>query len=92
MVVSNFVSGPNTLKFDDVISVILSEKNHRKNLDGSTLGSALNAQSRGRTNERVNNSGNYGKSKGKSKGKRSQSKGTKDCWYCGKPRHKKKYC
>ena len=51
----------------------------------------MNAQSKGTTNERGNNSRNHGKSKGKSK-KRSQSRGPKDCWYCGKPRHKKKYC
>ena len=52
MVVSNFVPGSSTLKYDDVIDVILSEKTRRKSLGGSTLGSALNAQSRGRTNER----------------------------------------
>jgi hypothetical protein len=30
MVVSNFVSGSNTLKFDDVVGVILSEEMQRK--------------------------------------------------------------
>ena len=30
MVVSNFVSGSNTLKFDDVVGVILSEEMRRK--------------------------------------------------------------
>ena len=75
MVVSNSISGSNTLQFDDGISVILSEETHRKNLGGSTSGSALNAQSRGITNERGNNSRNHGKSKGKSKGTRSQSRG-----------------
>ena len=45
MAVSNFVSGSNTLKYDDVISVILSEKTCRKTSDGSTLGSSLNTQS-----------------------------------------------
>ena len=44
MVMSNFVSGSNTLKFDDVISVILSEETCRKSLGGSTSRSALNAQ------------------------------------------------
>ena len=50
MVVSNFVSRSNTLKFDDVINVILSEENRRKNLGGSTLACGLSAQSRGRMN------------------------------------------
>ena len=68
---SNYVSGSNTLKFDDVIGVILSEETHRKSLGGSTSGSALNAQSIGKMNERGNNSRNHGKSRGKSKGRRS---------------------
>ena len=45
MTVSNSVSGSNTLKFDVVIGVILSEENYRKQKGGSTLGSVLNAQS-----------------------------------------------
>ena len=49
MVVINFVYISSTLKYDDVIGVILSEETHRKTLGGTTLGSALNAQSRGRT-------------------------------------------
>ena len=52
MTVSNSISGSNTLKFDDVIGVILSEETRRKTSGGSTLGSHLNTQSRGRTNER----------------------------------------
>ena len=79
MVVSNSIPGTSTLKYDDVIGVVLSEENHRKTSGGSTSGSALNAQSRGRTNERGNNSENHGKSKGKSKGKRSQSREPKYC-------------
>ena len=42
--------------------------------------------------QRENNSKNIEKSRGKSKGKRSQSRGPRDCWYCGKPWYKKKYC
>ena len=67
---SNSIFGSNTLKFDDVINVILSEETCRKILGGSTSGSALNAKSRGRTTKRENNSGNQGKSKKKSKRKR----------------------
>ena len=43
MVVSNSIFGSNTLKYDVVIGVILSEETRRKTLGGSTLGSALNA-------------------------------------------------
>ena len=92
MAMSNYVPGSNTLKYDDVINVILSEETRRKYLGGSTLGSALNAQSRGRTTERGSNDGNYGKSRGKSKRRRSQSRGLNDYWYYGKLGHKKKDC
>ena len=92
MVVSNYVPRSSTLKYDDVIGVILSEEIHRKSSNGSTLGSSLNAKSRGRMTERGSNSRNHGKSRGKSKGRRSQSRGPNDCWYCGKPGHKKKDC
>jgi len=79
MVVSNSIFGSSTLKYDDVIGVILSERTHRKTLGGSTLGSALNAQSRGRMTETGNNSRNHVKSRGKSKEKRSQSRGPRYC-------------
>ena len=92
MVVSNSVPRSGTLKYDDVISVILSEETHRKSLGGSTSGTALNTQSKGKMIDRGNNSRNHGKSRGKSKGKRSQSRGPRDCWYCGKTRQKKKDC
>ena len=92
MDVSNSILGSSTLKYDDVIGVILSEKNRRKSSSGSTLASALNAQSRGRTTERGSNFGNRGKSRGKSKGRRSQLRGPNNCWYYGKLGHKKKDC
>ena len=44
MDVSNSIFGSNTLKYDDVIDVILSEETCTKTLGGSTLGSALNAK------------------------------------------------
>ena len=75
MAVSNSIPGSSTLKYDDVINVILSEETRRKSSGGSTSGSALNAQSRGRTTERVCNFGNHEKSRGKLKGRRSQSRG-----------------
>ena len=80
MAMSNFVSKSSTLKYDDVIGVILSEETRRKTSSGSTSGSALNAQSRGKITERGNNSGNHRKSRGKLKGKRPQSRGLRDCW------------
>ena len=89
---SNYVSRSNTLNFDDVIGVILSEETHRKISTRSTSVSALNTQSRGRMTKRGSHSRNCGKSKEKSKEKRSQSRGPRDCWYYGKPGHKKKDC
>ena len=65
MAVRNFVSRSSTIKYDNVINVILSEETRRKSSGGSTLGSALNAQSRGRMNERGSNSRNLGKSRRK---------------------------
>ena len=79
MAMSNSIFGSATLKYDDVISFILSKKRYSKYLGGSTLGSSLNAQRRGKTTKRGNNSENHGKIRGKSKGKRSQSRGSGDC-------------
>jgi hypothetical protein len=47
MDVSNFVSGSNTLKCDDVFCVILSEETQLK-IIGETSGNALNMENRGR--------------------------------------------
>ena len=46
MAMSNSIFGSNTLKYDDVIGVILSEETRRKTSGGST-GSALNVQIKG---------------------------------------------
>ena len=51
MVVSNSVSGSNTLKFDDVVGVILIEEMRRKST-GETSGNALNMENRGRKKDR----------------------------------------
>ena len=51
MAVSNSVPSLNTLKFDDVVSVILSEEMRRK-ITGETSGNVLTMESRGRQNER----------------------------------------
>jgi hypothetical protein len=47
MVVSNSISSSNTLKFDDVVGVILSEEMRQKRT-GETSGNALNMENRGR--------------------------------------------
>jgi hypothetical protein len=61
------VSGSNTLKFDDVVGVILSEEMRRKNT-GETSGNALNMENRGRQKDRGKGFGNRGNSrKGRSK-------------------------
>jgi hypothetical protein len=67
MVVSNSVSGSNTLKFYDVVGVILSEEMRRKST-GETSGNVLNMENRGRKKDRGKGSRNHGNSrKGRSK-------------------------
>jgi hypothetical protein len=51
MAVSNFVSGSNTLKFDDVVGVILGEEMQWKNI-GETLGNALTVENMGSKKDR----------------------------------------
>ena len=51
MAVSNFVPSSNTLKFDDVVGVILSEEMRRKSI-GEASGNVLTMERRGRQNER----------------------------------------
>jgi hypothetical protein len=86
MVVSNFVSDSNTLKFDDVVRVILSEEMRWKST-GETSGNALNMENRGIQKDRGKGSGNSGNSrKGRSKSRIGKIK----CWNCGKKGHLKK--
>ena len=64
---SNFVSGSNTLKFDDVVGVILSGEMRRKNI-GQTSGNVLTMESKGRQRERGRSPGNHNNyRKGRSK-------------------------
>jgi hypothetical protein len=51
MAVSNSISSSNTLKFDDVVGVIHSEKMRQKSI-GETSGNALNMKHRGRQKDR----------------------------------------
>jgi hypothetical protein len=57
MAVINSVFGSNTLKFDDVVGVILSEEMRWKST-GETLGNALNMENRGRQKDRGKGLGN----------------------------------
>jgi hypothetical protein len=67
MVVSNSVSGSNTLKFYDVVGVILSEEMRQKSTC-ETSGNALNMENRGRQKDRGKGFGNRENSrKGRSK-------------------------
>jgi hypothetical protein len=67
MAISNSISGSNTLKFDDVVGVILSEEMRRKST-GETSGNALNMENRGRQKDKGKGSGNCRNSrKGRSK-------------------------
>jgi hypothetical protein len=79
MVVSNSISDSNTLKFHDVVGVILSEQMKRK-ITNETLGNALILENRGRQRERIKSPGNHGKYK---KGI-SKSIGRIECWNCKK--------
>ena len=74
MDVSNSISGSNTLKFDDVVGVILSEEIRRKST-GETSGNSLTVENKGRQKERGKGPGNCGKSKKR----RSKSRGNLEC-------------
>jgi hypothetical protein len=67
MALSNSVSSSNTLKFDDVVGVILSEEMRRK-IIGETSGHTLNMKNMERQKDRGKGSGNCGNyRKGRSK-------------------------
>ena len=86
MDVSNSVPSSNTLKFDDVVGVILSEEMRRKNT-GETSGNALTMGSKGRQNKRGKSPGNHDKSK---KGRPKYIFKKIECWNFGKKGHLKK--
>jgi hypothetical protein len=88
LAISNSVSGSNTLKFDDVVGVILSEEMRRKNT-GETSCNALNMENRGRQKDRGKGSGNCENSR---KGRSKSRLGKIECWNCGKKRNMKKDC
>jgi hypothetical protein len=86
--VNNSVSSSNTLKFDDVVGVILSEEMRQKN-KGETSDNVLNMENMGRQKDRGKGSRNHGNSrKGRSKYRLAKIK----CWNCGKKGYLKKDC
>jgi hypothetical protein len=88
MVVSNFVSISNTLKFDDVFGVILSEEMRQK-ITCETSGNALNMENKGRKKDRVKGSGNCGNYR---KGRSKYIFVNIECWNFWKKGHMKKDC
>ena len=80
MDVSNFVSSSNTLKFDDVVGVIVSEEMQRK-ITGETLGNALTMESRRRQRERGRSLSNHNKYRN---GISMSKLGNIECWNYGK--------
>ena len=80
MVVSNYVSSSNTLKFDDVVGVIVSEEMQRK-ITGETSGNSLTMESRGRQRERGRRPGKFNKYR---KGRSKSILGKIECWNCCK--------
>eukprot|EP00253_Pinus_taeda_P026675 PITA_26675 len=79
MAISNYVSGSSTLKFDDVVGVIL-RKEMRWKSSGETLGNALSVESRERKMER----GKSSRYRNKSRKGRSKSISGIVCWKCEK--------
>jgi hypothetical protein len=86
MAISNSVRGSNTLKFDDVVGVILSEEMRWK-ITGETSGNVLNIENMGRQKDRGKGSRNHTNSR---KGRSKCIFGKIECWNCGKKGHLKK--
>jgi hypothetical protein len=86
MAVSNSVSGSNTLKFDDVVGVILSDEMQWK-ITGETSGNALNMENGGRKKDREKGFRNRRNSR---KGRSKSRLGKIECCNCRKKGHLKK--
>jgi hypothetical protein len=81
-------SNTTSLKFEEVVSSLLSEEMRRKNMEGHSTDTLF---ARGRSQER--NKSNFSSGRSKSKGRsKSPGKFGRVCWRCGKEGHYKKQC
>ena len=87
MDISNSIFGSNTLKFVDVVGVILSEEMQWKSTSETSC-NALTVENRGRQRERGKSLGNRGKYR---KGRSKSILGKIECWNCRKKGDLKKY-
>ena len=88
MDVGNSIFVSKTLKFDDVIGVILSEEMRGKST-GETSGNVLTMDIGGIQRERGKSLGYRSSSR---KGRSKPILGNMECWSCGKRGHMKKDC
>jgi hypothetical protein len=81
-------SNTTSLKFDEVVSSLLSEEMRQKNMEGQSIDTLF---ARGGSQER--NRYNFSSGRSKSKGRfKSPRKFVRVCWRCGKEGHYKKQC
>jgi hypothetical protein len=76
------------LKYEDVVSSLLSEEMRQKSMDSHST-YALFVRGHPKDRDTNKSSGGGSKSKGRSK---SLGKSLRKCWKCGKVGHYKKYC
>jgi hypothetical protein len=88
MVVSNSISSSNTLKFEDVVVVILREEMRWK-ITCETSSNSLTMENMGRQRERGKRPGNRGNSR---KGRSKSILENIECWKFGNKWHMKKDC
>ena len=88
LIVAIGISSQATLKFDEIVSSLLSEEMRRKTMDNHSM-DALSM--RGHLEERNKKKGYRERSKSKGRSK-SPGKGIRKCWKCGKVGHYKKDC